>query len=158
VAIITNSIRDCPERTSFAVKLRWLFYKSQKWSIHQTLLTILKKSSRVSSEMSVWKGCTELCSQGTQGLLHVLFIVLYLPRWGFINPLNAELNTVCHLLTLLGAHHILHVSRIRINAFITSLNFLSSFSKYKNGKDKVTLHSEPPYIQSHTVFITVVIL
>jgi hypothetical protein len=31
-----------------------------------------------------------------------------------INPLNAELNPICHLLTLLGAHHILHVSRIRV--------------------------------------------
>jgi hypothetical protein len=31
-----------------------------------------------------------------------------------INPLNAELNPVCHLLALLGAHHILHVSRIRV--------------------------------------------
>ena len=30
-----------------------------------------------------------------------------------INPLNAELNSICHLLALLGAHHILHVSRIR---------------------------------------------
>jgi hypothetical protein len=30
------------------------------------------------------------------------------------NPLNAELNPVCHLLALLGAHHILHVSRIRV--------------------------------------------
>jgi len=30
------------------------------------------------------------------------------------NPLNAELNTICHLLALLGAHHILHVSRIRV--------------------------------------------
>jgi len=29
------------------------------------------------------------------------------------NPLNAELNPICHLLALLGAHHILHVSRIR---------------------------------------------
>ena len=28
------------------------------------------------------------------------------------NPLNAELNTLCHLLALLGAHHILHVSRV----------------------------------------------
>jgi len=27
-----------------------------------------------------------------------------------INPLNAELNPICHLLALL-AHHILHVSR-----------------------------------------------
>jgi len=32
-----------------------------------------------------------------------------------INPLNAELNTICNLLALLGAHHILHVSRIRVN-------------------------------------------
>ena len=31
-----------------------------------------------------------------------------------INLLNAELNLICHLLTLLGAHHILHVSRIRV--------------------------------------------
>jgi len=31
------------------------------------------------------------------------------------NPLNAELNSICHLLALLGAHHILHVSRIRVN-------------------------------------------
>jgi len=29
------------------------------------------------------------------------------------NPLSAELNPICHLLALLGAHHILHVSRIR---------------------------------------------
>jgi hypothetical protein len=30
------------------------------------------------------------------------------------NPLNAKLNPICHLLALLGAHHILHVSRIRV--------------------------------------------
>ena len=30
-----------------------------------------------------------------------------------IKPLNAELNPICHL--LLGAHHILHVGRIRVN-------------------------------------------
>jgi hypothetical protein len=30
------------------------------------------------------------------------------------NPLNAELNPICHLLALLRAHHILHVSRIRV--------------------------------------------
>jgi len=31
------------------------------------------------------------------------------------NPLNAELNPICHLLALLGAHHILCISRIRVN-------------------------------------------
>jgi len=29
-----------------------------------------------------------------------------------VNPLNAELNPICYLLALLGAHHFLHVSRI----------------------------------------------
>ena len=32
------------------------------------------------------------------------------------NPLNDESNPICHLLALLGAHHILHVSRIRVNS------------------------------------------
>jgi len=32
-----------------------------------------------------------------------------------INPLNAELNPICHLLALLGAHPILHIGRIRVN-------------------------------------------
>ena len=31
-----------------------------------------------------------------------------------VNPLNAELNSICHLLALLGVHHFLHVSRIRV--------------------------------------------
>ena len=31
-----------------------------------------------------------------------------------INPLNPELNPICYLLALLGAHHFLHVSRIRV--------------------------------------------
>ena len=33
----------------------------------------------------------------------------------FFNPLNAELIPICHLLALLGAHHIFHVNRIRVN-------------------------------------------
>jgi len=31
-----------------------------------------------------------------------------------INPLNAKINLICHLLALLVAHHIPHVSRIRV--------------------------------------------
>ena len=32
-----------------------------------------------------------------------------------MNPLNAELIPICHLLALLGAHHILHVSGLGVN-------------------------------------------
>jgi len=31
-----------------------------------------------------------------------------------VNPLNTELNPICYLLALLGAHHFLHLSRIRV--------------------------------------------
>ena len=33
----------------------------------------------------------------------------------YFNPLNAELNSIRHLLALVGARHIVHVSRIRVN-------------------------------------------
>jgi len=32
-----------------------------------------------------------------------------------LNPLNAKLNPICHLLALLGAHRILHFSRVGVN-------------------------------------------
>ena len=38
--------------------------------------------------------------------------VLYMGRT-VLNPLNAELNPICHLLALL-AHHIFHISKIRV--------------------------------------------
>jgi hypothetical protein len=31
------------------------------------------------------------------------------------NPVKDELNPICHLLALLGAHHIFHVSELRVN-------------------------------------------
>jgi len=37
----------------------------------------------------------------------------FILKWSF-NPLNAKLNPICHLLALLGAHHILRVGRIRV--------------------------------------------
>ena len=36
---------------------------------------------------------------------------------GGFNPLNAELNHISHLLALLGAHHILRVSRIKVKGW-----------------------------------------
>ena len=32
----------------------------------------------------------------------------------YLNPLNPELNPICYLLALLGAHHFFHVSRTRV--------------------------------------------
>ena len=57
-----------------------------------------------------------------------------------INPLNAELNPICHLLALLGAHLILHVSRIRVKINTTRMHkFGKNVKPYQNsGHQKVT--------------------
>jgi hypothetical protein len=44
-------------------------------------------------------------------------------RWDLIpafKGLNAELNPICRMLALLGAHHILHVSRIKVKRQVKS--------------------------------------
>jgi len=41
-----------------------------------------------------------------------------------VNPLNAELNPTCCLLALLGVHHFLHVSRIRVKSLTLRLLML----------------------------------
>jgi hypothetical protein len=47
--------------------------------------------------------------------MFVIAFILYLHSiYDKVNPLNAELNPICHLLALLRAHQILHVSRIRV--------------------------------------------
>ena len=46
------------------------------------------------------------------------------------STLKAELNPVCHLLPLLGAHHILHVSRIRVKLRLFSKS-QKNIVKYK---------------------------
>jgi transposase len=42
-----------------------------------------------------------------------------------LNPLSPELNPICYLLALLGAHHFLHVSRIRVKSL--TLRLLMSY-------------------------------
>jgi hypothetical protein len=47
------------------------------------------------------------------------------------NPLNTHLNPICHLLALLGAHHILHVSRIRVNPYPANVeNIMDTLVQY----------------------------
>ena len=50
-----------------------------------------------------------------------------------INPLNPELNPICYLLALLGAHHFFHVSRIRVK--LLTFRLLMSY-----------IHMEHPFL------------
>jgi len=51
-----------------------------------------------------------------QGILRFIPIFVFLFLIRILNPLNPELNPICCLLALLGVHHFLHVSRIRVKS------------------------------------------
>ena len=54
---------------------------------------------------------------GLLSQMRVIFALTALETSNIIlNPLNPELNPICYLLALLGAHHFLHVSRIMVKS------------------------------------------
>jgi len=61
--------------------------------------------------------CSNMSNQTMYQTVHLLgCVTIQTGTWvPTFNPLNADLNPICHLLALLAAHHILHVSRIRVN-------------------------------------------
>ena len=91
-------------------------------------------------------GCcihTRCCTHRVQGQKYALTLSLltwriwWAPnnasRWqmGFnsaFNPLKAKLNPICHLLALLGVHHIIHFSTIRVKG----LNVFAAFQRLRN--------------------------
>jgi hypothetical protein len=56
------------------------------------------------------------------------------------NPWIAELNPIWHLLALLGAHHILHISRIRVNQLQAARLFFKRITFAKPVKKFVALY------------------
>ena len=62
---------------------------------------------------------------------------LYLANLVVINPLNPELNPICYLLALLGAHHFLHVSKIRVK-LLTFRLLMSYIQGVTGGRDKTS--------------------
>ena len=56
---------------------------------------------------------TSVTISGFQASIQIRSFETLLSEVTDVNPLNAELNPICYLLTLL-AHHFLHVSRIRV--------------------------------------------
>jgi len=63
---------------------------------------------------------TDLTSLFSMGVRHYYYYYV-----AEVNPLNAELNPICCLLALLGAHHFLYVSRIRVKSL--NLKLLMSY-------------------------------
>jgi len=79
--------------------------------IPSDLATIFAHLARVDTV-----GCGSLLSW----LDHCLFELCVL-----VNPLNPEINPICYLLALLGAHNFLHISRVRVK--LLTFKLLMSF-------------------------------
>jgi hypothetical protein len=52
-----------------------------------------------------------------------------------LNPLNAELNPICHLLALLGGATVVVVSRLRINKCNKNSNINTRVEQYMDGTE-----------------------
>ena len=65
--------------------------------------------------------------------------VKFTSPWIIINPLNAELNPICHLLALLGGATIVVISRLRVKLWQSVWYWISSwYSQMYRAKDKFT--------------------
>jgi len=93
---ITRTISWTPGRSQ---RHHWFFSKSESFQI----------ASRYCSCHLVY--CEVLARKGLMSGWRAVTICLIV-----FNPLNPELNSICYLLALLGAHHFLHVSRIRVKS------------------------------------------
>ena len=86
--------------------------------VYKTLvLYILPGQKAENIQLTFW--CTLSFFKHSSGLkkLYVIYMT--------VNPLNPELNPICHLLALLGAHHFLHVSRTMVKSL--TLRLLMSY-------------------------------
>ena len=57
----------------------------------------------------VYKESSDVCQRGCPQSSRSKFLSVC------VNPLKAELNPICHLLALLEANHIFHISGVRVN-------------------------------------------
>ena len=106
------------------------------------ILKILNQVCVASSEISIhtdwgvpchFQVCSKLYLEYILSSLHTETAWSTLKNFASVclfNPLNAELNPICHLLALVGAHHILHVSRVRVK-IINSGKWTLKLSLYK---------------------------
>ena len=142
-----NSINNCPMRCNtkqyiyYSASLLYMFWVSNTPIIRSTQncnYSLRHCSYFLCSYLLPWPTSLEsvfkvLCTpddgcvwhpkliEGTYRIINRLLCVA--SRWTVINPLNAQLHTICHLLALLAchllallaAHHILRISRIRVN-------------------------------------------
>ena len=99
---------------SLAGILWWLSYRlaTTSWSpLHSTVIP--KTNTHTHIDVLCYEVWRFLESRVLKLVTFTVPCIVSIFQYIF-NPLNPELNPICYLLALLGAHHFLHVSRIRV--------------------------------------------
>ena len=107
----------------------WMSLGGYKSSVHEAIITpcssvfsVDQRSNRIVTTLSNRsESYREFCKSG---------LCDWSVWWDTVpamdlNPLKPELNPICYLLALLGAHHLLHVSRIRVKSL--TIRWLMSY-------------------------------
>ena len=106
-----------PDGTSTLLKTLWqvtgLLYISELKSYKDSSL-----AANSTTHVRFWMICQSGVSLSSSkvGGRYMNMITTFPLKKIDINPLNPELNPICYLLALLGAHHFLRVSRIRVKS------------------------------------------
>jgi len=80
--------------------------------VKSRLVTLKEKVTTVGYAVTQHSRCAEMCIRNSPAEMY-----FFSGSFRLFNPLNAKLNPICHLLALLGAHHILHISRERVKFY-----------------------------------------
>jgi len=121
---ITVDLGDFSHTVTFNSKIsmsvRPYMYTSSPLILYSVGKTSRKQSSAVRRENALPREERYSCKPCHQDItvtslynINLLKLTGYLMHHQF-NPLKPELNPICYLLALLGAHHFLHVSRMRV--------------------------------------------
>jgi len=105
--------KTSPDETlAFAVGNVKVFWCVIRFSNYLTVNTVYLyiMTNRLMMPRGIWRHCS------CKGFIPSIYAAREDEEIFNFNPLNAELNPICCLLALLGAHHFLHVSRIRVKS------------------------------------------
>ena len=113
---LNTVIRSLTPKTILALNLpAVLLYKNQQFFLCCFITDILFQSTWT---VPRYRCDIDILPQSStwRSLQIVKPLTFFLQLDSLFNPLNPELNPICYLLALLGAHHFLHVSRIRVKS------------------------------------------
>jgi len=111
---IGNSAGNWTNQTDHDISFYWILYKQEYHSTLSARMHISSLNSPLENIPCVIQKVLLWSASSYQVGSWYCMISEVLHHCYMFNPLKPKLNSICYLLALLGVHHFLHVSRIRV--------------------------------------------